>query len=500
MQGLLGFAFLVLWTSPLLWAHPEPGVVGGGRSLIHRAPDFQVSAGLSQGDLEIQAIAPAHHHFNLKAPMMLLRVGTGFTLPPDRAQEREVLFRVHDSRSAQYEVSLYLCDEAKTYCEKHKVLVSWNEKKAEVKAQSMGPDPVSVDFQLEAWARRPIQKNREGFIVNQPEEAILEAKQKNKPLLIDFFGIWCPSCNRLDERVLNQSQFQSYSLNFVKLKLDADREVSWPLKSKYQVRSYPTLILASPQGDFLARLEGFHSEAELVGWMKQVLGAGARGWVAHAVKSERGLSVASEGRRLQELERKREKTLQDWNELLLLAQKALESSGSGSMDSKAELWSLIGQAYEELSQPEKSRQAWKTAAREYRQGIRSGEERGDHLEFAHALWKSGEFDQAEAIYQRFEKKYPSEFTFYFNHAAMKLAQGQWSASEELAQRALQFSYGDNRLRATLLMAKALQAQSRVDEAKKLIHETLERAPRPSDPEIRTHWYLDQLRQWAQKVS
>ena len=42
---------------------------------------------------------------------------------------------------------------------------------------------------------------KNGFLVNQPEEALRLAQKEKRPLLIDFFGIWCPPCNELDQEV-----------------------------------------------------------------------------------------------------------------------------------------------------------------------------------------------------------------------------------------------------------------------------------------------------------
>ena len=37
--------------------------------------------------------------------------------------------------------------------------------------------------------------------------AFVSAKKTGKPLLISFFGIWCPPCNELDETVFESLTF-----------------------------------------------------------------------------------------------------------------------------------------------------------------------------------------------------------------------------------------------------------------------------------------------------
>src|SRR5262249_25000606 len=103
-----------------------------------------------------------------------------------------------------------------------------------------------------------------GFVLNQPDQALALAQREGKPLLIDFFGIWCPPCNRLDEEVFSNPSFQKEAHHFVLLKLDADSDLSWDLKSKYKVGGYPTLVFANPDGEELSRVVGFRPLPEIL--------------------------------------------------------------------------------------------------------------------------------------------------------------------------------------------------------------------------------------------
>ena len=78
-------------------------------------------------------------------------------------------------------------------------------------------------------------------------------------MVIDFFGIWCPPCNELDEQVFSQKSFAHSSSRFVRLKLDVDSPISWELKSKYHVTGYPTVVFASADGDEISRIIGFRA-------------------------------------------------------------------------------------------------------------------------------------------------------------------------------------------------------------------------------------------------
>ena len=89
------------------------------------------------------------------------------------------------------------------------------------------------------------------------DKALAAAKKANKPLLVDFFGIWCPPCNELDELVFSHPAFLEAVKRFVFVKLDADASTSWKAKDRYKVGGYPTVLFLKPNGDEVERIVGF---------------------------------------------------------------------------------------------------------------------------------------------------------------------------------------------------------------------------------------------------
>jgi len=102
------------------------------------------------------------------------------------------------------------------------------------------------------------------------------ARRDHKPVLVDFFGIWCPPCNQLDEVVFESRAFLEKSKAFHLLRIDADSPSSWKIKSKYQVGGYPTIVFADPKGGEVHRLVGFRPTAEFLKAMDLVLAAKGR--------------------------------------------------------------------------------------------------------------------------------------------------------------------------------------------------------------------------------
>lgn len=102
------------------------------------------------------------------------------------------------------------------------------------------------------------------------DEALMQAKRERKPLLISFYGIWCPPCNQLEEVVFESPNFLRSAKNFVLLKVDADAESSWTLKDKYKVGGYPTIIFATSTGKEIYRVVGFRNTRDFVRTMNWV--------------------------------------------------------------------------------------------------------------------------------------------------------------------------------------------------------------------------------------
>lgn len=111
-----------------------------------------------------------------------------------------------------------------------------------------------------------------GFKTNI-ERTFQEARRENKPVMIDFFGIWCPPCNELDETVFETPAFLEKARAFKLLKVDADKPESWKIKSKYRVGGYPTVVFTDSKGEEVFRFVGYRPLKEVLRLMDSVLHA-----------------------------------------------------------------------------------------------------------------------------------------------------------------------------------------------------------------------------------
>lgn len=105
------------------------------------------------------------------------------------------------------------------------------------------------------------------------DKAFASAKKKKKPMLIDFYGIWCPPCNQMNETVFVTPNFLQKAKSFELLAVDADKKESWAIKNKYHVGGYPTYVFTTPEGEEIYRVVGYRDPKEFSKVMDLVLSA-----------------------------------------------------------------------------------------------------------------------------------------------------------------------------------------------------------------------------------
>jgi thioredoxin-related protein len=97
-----------------------------------------------------------------------------------------------------------------------------------------------------------------------------EALAENRPLLLDFGTEQCFWCKRLDATTFRDARVvKVMNEQFIPLKVEADRDTR--LTDALRIRSFPTLMLAAPDGKILATLEGYMEAGRLHDHLQRVL-------------------------------------------------------------------------------------------------------------------------------------------------------------------------------------------------------------------------------------
>jgi thioredoxin:protein disulfide reductase len=130
--------------------------------------------------------------------------------------------------------------------------------------------------------RKAIQTERmakDGAItwLSSEKEALIASKSENKPIIIDFYADWCPSCKELEKYTFRDSKVIELSKKFVAFRVDLTEENSQTggIANKFGVLGLPTIIFLDPKGSEIkdARIEGYLEGSELEKIMEKVLGS-----------------------------------------------------------------------------------------------------------------------------------------------------------------------------------------------------------------------------------
>lgn len=97
-----------------------------------------------------------------------------------------------------------------------------------------------------------------------------EADEKHRPLLLDFGTQNCFWCKRLDLTTFRDPAVAAaINEKFIPLKVDAERETQ--LANALNIQSYPTIVLASPDGKVLATVVGYKEAPEFQSVLQRAL-------------------------------------------------------------------------------------------------------------------------------------------------------------------------------------------------------------------------------------
>jgi thioredoxin-related protein len=99
-------------------------------------------------------------------------------------------------------------------------------------------------------------------------KAQAQAKAEKKLLLLDFTGSdWCPPCKALTKNVFSKPEFAAYaSTNLVLVEVDFPnskpqsaelKKANAALQEKFNIESYPTIIVLDAEGKQVYRKSGY---------------------------------------------------------------------------------------------------------------------------------------------------------------------------------------------------------------------------------------------------
>jgi len=118
-----------------------------------------------------------------------------------------------------------------------------------------------------------------------PRQAFQEARSSGRPLLVEFHTTWCESCELMSRTTWRDPAVLELMQRYVPLAVDGERNPN--LVSRYEVRAYPTIVIADPQGRTVLVLLGLQSPTRMREHLARVLDRWTElsSWVGEAAQS-----------------------------------------------------------------------------------------------------------------------------------------------------------------------------------------------------------------------
>ncbi len=92
-----------------------------------------------------------------------------------------------------------------------------------------------------------------------------EAKKQNKLIFLDAYTTWCGPCKMLKNKTFKDEKAgKFFNANFINVAFDMEKGDGLKLAEKYNVNSYPTLLILDKTGKVVTYTIGFINPKELI--------------------------------------------------------------------------------------------------------------------------------------------------------------------------------------------------------------------------------------------
>ena len=100
------------------------------------------------------------------------------------------------------------------------------------------------------------------------DDALAEAKEAGKPVILYWGAVWCPPCNEMKAGLFKDADFIAETQNFVPVYLDGDTEGAQRWGEQFGISGYPTVIILQPDGTEITRIASANMAESLPGLLQ----------------------------------------------------------------------------------------------------------------------------------------------------------------------------------------------------------------------------------------
>lgn len=111
----------------------------------------------------------------------------------------------------------------------------------------------------------PTDKNESSKSLNWHTDlnsALNTAQNSNKLVLVDVYAPWCGWCKEMDKNTFQNPQVQQKLSNYVLVRVNGDENPD--LTRKYQVYSYPTILILDSTGNLIKTITGYQDPVDFI--------------------------------------------------------------------------------------------------------------------------------------------------------------------------------------------------------------------------------------------
>lgn len=95
------------------------------------------------------------------------------------------------------------------------------------------------------------------------ENALKLAQEQQKMIFIDCYAVWCGPCNFMFREIFTDERVgEFHNKHFINLKYDMEKPYGIRIRSKFEVKGFPTYLYLSPEGELIHRGIGATRDAE----------------------------------------------------------------------------------------------------------------------------------------------------------------------------------------------------------------------------------------------